>query len=503
MSHQQLENEIASVLERQSHLISVSTEPVLLPSVRPSRPRHKSYRITAMATAAVAIAITGVMWTVQANKSTETTAIDARPTTPNPIIPQTDTPTTVPTPEIPWGAEPSSVDNAYLVIGDSDWEIDSHHARSYETFPVAHMRDLQLFRPPGGTLGGPTLVVATTPDPWSPTSEPSEMENIATQHDEGDRIVYIYQPGKGGMEGANAVVVEFPERTVSLAGIDIEQELVVAAANSLTMGTDFVPVVTPPDGLEAVSMPAPHSGQRLQRETSFTNRQGTTNAEVRLRSGTEFDIESQVLGRSLFETDVYRTRTVTVAGVPALVSYNHLNGAGRVFVVGGQAFVIEMDITMPSDSTDADLDALLSTARWVDETEFLALAPKGTVVGSNSNDAIAEITADMPLPTGFDTNAIDTEGSRYHVGAQVSSAVMCAWIEEWIEAKNNGDSERVAAAAGAVNSSHQWAILIELADQGGWSGVVWEYADAINAGGTVGGGMVLTVEESYRDALCP
>jgi len=33
--------------------------------------------------------------------------------------------------------------------------------------------------------------------------------------------------------------------------------------------------------------------------------------------------------------------------------------------------------------------------------------------------------------------------------------------------------------------------------------VVWEYADAINAGGTVGGGMVLTVEESYRDALCP
>jgi len=506
--HHKLEDQIASVLQRQAQVVdtlarsSVPTTPGLVGRTNNRRPR--TYGV--LAAAALVAVISGGLWALRPGQLGPTDLVatheSAIPTTGEPSDKTPDT-TADKAPAVPWGDEPASASDAYLAIGETDWEIAYFSSTKQQAlFDASNEPNLQLFRPPGGTMGGSTLVAMTTSDPWSPISESLELENIASQRDEGDRIVYIYKPGQGGMKGANGVLVEYPERTVTLAGVDVEHELVVAAADSLTMDPDGNPIVIPPDGLEPVLLPSPHEGPRLSREVVFVDPLQTVEAAVRIWSGTRRDIEWTALGRSLTETGVYRTRDVGVAGVPALVSYNNGHEPDRVFVVGGRNFVIEMDITMPEGSTDADLDALLATARWVDDTEFLALAPKGTIVGSNSSEAIAEIVADIPLPPGFNTDDVTAEGDRYQAGTGVSSAVMCAWIEEWIEAKQDGDNERIAEAAAAMATSHQWAILVELADQGGWSQHVWEYADAVNGDGTVIGGQVLTVEESYQDALC-
>ncbi len=87
------------------------------------------------------------------------------------------------------------------------------------------------------------------------------------------------------------------------------------------------------------------------------------------------------------------------------------------------------------------------------------------------------------------------------MGARVVGAVTCSWLDQWIDAAASGDSERQAEAVDALLSSKSWSILLEMDVDGDYPEVVWEYADAIAGDGTVIGGRVLTVEESYGPAL--
>jgi hypothetical protein len=54
----------------------------------------------------------------------------------------------------------------------------------------------------------------------------------------------------------------------------------------------------------------------------------------------------------------------------------------------------------------------------------------------------------------------------------------------------------------ALASSHDWAILREMNSDGDYPEVVWQYADAVAGDGTVVGGKAVSVEESYKAALC-
>jgi hypothetical protein len=111
---------------------------------------------------------------------------------------------------------------------------------------------------------------------------------------------------------------------------------------------------------------------------------------------------------------------------------------------------------------------------------------------------------DMPLPPGFDATALENSArtnDRYQLGAQVVSAVFCGWMQHWIDAKASGDDAARQAAVSAMQSSHGWSVLIEMQADGAYPEVLWQYADAVAGSGTVVGGKMLTVEDSYRDAL--
>lgn len=60
---------------------------------------------------------------------------------------------------------------------------------------------------------------------------------------------------------------------------------------------------------------------------------------------------------------------------------------------------------------------------------------------------------------------------------------------------------RILIAVDALATSHDWLILLEMQDQGDYPQMLWKYADAVGGDGTVIEGRILTVEESYQNAL--
>ncbi len=151
-----------------------------------------------------------------------------------------------------------------------------------------------------------------------------------------------------------------------------------------------------------------------------------------------------------------------------------------------------------------DYLAVLESLEPVDIDAWLSAMPASVVKPDEMSATAAAMLEGVPLPDGFDIAVAGLDGKvtdRYQVGARVSGAVACAWIAQWLDATAAGDETAAQEAVDAMATSHTWPILLEMDPQGGWSGAVWEYADAIGGDGTVIGGRTLTVEESYQDAL--
>ena len=150
-----------------------------------------------------------------------------------------------------------------------------------------------------------------------------------------------------------------------------------------------------------------------------------------------------------------------------------------------------------------DFDAALATLEHLPAEAWVARVP--AVLPSQRPAAVDAMLADIPTPPGFDVEAVRAPAPAvrgpYHVGADVTGAVACGWIDAWVTARESGDAATVQAAVDAMASSHEWDVLVDMADDGDWPEVLWEYADALATDGPVSGGRPLTVTESYTEAL--
>ncbi len=148
------------------------------------------------------------------------------------------------------------------------------------------------------------------------------------------------------------------------------------------------------------------------------------------------------------------------------------------------------------DSYAAVVEALTPT----DIDSWLNAMPDSVVRPGNRSSVIASMLNDIPQPDGFDVSVLEAGadlGDRYQLGALVVGSVACKWLEQWVDARSAGDTAAEAEAVAAMGTARNWAILLEMDEEGHYPEVLWEYADAIASDGTVVGGMVLTVEESY------
>jgi len=146
---------------------------------------------------------------------------------------------------------------------------------------------------------------------------------------------------------------------------------------------------------------------------------------------------------------------------------------------GGETFVeIQSDWNRRLDREE--FLALLDTIEAVDVDAWLAALPASVVQPSDRVAAVEEMLEGIPVPPGLDLDALtqgETARDRYHLGALVTGAVTCAWLERKMSGLQAGDSAKVNEAEEALATAPTWPILLELEDQGGWSEGVWDWAE--------------------------
>ncbi|MGB3735762.1 MAG: hypothetical protein WA964_12440 [Ilumatobacter sp.] len=127
------------------------------------------------------------------------------------------------------------------------------------------------------------------------------------------------------------------------------------------------------------------------------------------------------------------------------------------------------------------------------------------VTPANRAEVVDALLVDVPIPPDFDAQVLREQlGSRdrYQEIARVSSAVTCGWLDIWFDAQDAGDPAAGQPAVDALATASDWAMLVEIDDQGGWSGAVWETAAAITGGpGVVADGTGPPTREAASDGL--
>lgn len=148
-----------------------------------------------------------------------------------------------------------------------------------------------------------------------------------------------------------------------------------------------------------------------------------------------------------------------------------------------------------------EFKGLLDDLAEVDVDAWLDAMPASVVKPGARADAVDEMLADIPLPDGFDRASLRKGAAvqdRYQLGAAVAGSVACGWIEDWIMATDAGDAPGAKRAVDAMATSHRWAILVEMRDEGAYPDVLWELADAMATDAPVPGG---SLREAYADSL--
>lgn len=232
-------------------------------------------------------------------------------------------------------------------------------------------------------------------------------------------------------------------------------------------------------------------------EMTFGN--GAQTVDLHWRSG---DLASWVADG---ERNAERLPNVDVLGTAATVFLYPGSDLRALWPRGRYTMELRVDSRRGAEPmTLAQYRRLVGSLEAVSVDEWLGAMPPSVVLPTDTGTVVDEMLADMVVPDGFDASALpagDAVRERYQLGARVAGAVACAWIERWIEARNAGDDRAAAVAVSAMQGSRRWAILREMTAEGAYPRVLWEYADAMKGDGTVLGGRVLTVEESYRSAL--
>jgi hypothetical protein len=222
---------------------------------------------------------------------------------------------------------------------------------------------------------------------------------------------------------------------------------------------------------------------------------GTQTLELRWQPD---DQHEAAVGKRAAESDV-----ATTAPAPG--------ARARVFRYEGTSEFTAMwargpySIEVRGSAPDVDtFKAELASLREVDVDTWLSAMPASVVKPASRAAVARQMLADIPVPSGFDAAAVtrgDALRDRYQLGADVTSAVACAWIHQWVAARRAGDDAKAREAVAAMATSDRWSVLREMARDGAWTEVLREYAVAMATNAPIAAGKPLTIEESYRAAL--
>jgi hypothetical protein len=134
----------------------------------------------------------------------------------------------------------------------------------------------------------------------------------------------------------------------------------------------------------------------------------------------------------------------------------------------------------------AAFEQLAGSLERVDVDTWLSAMPASVVKAASRPEVVRAMLADIPLPPGFDAKKLEDGAilkDRYQLGAAVSGAVACAWIDRWDAARKRGDRATEQQAEDAMRTARNWKILQEMRGQGAWTQTLVGYADAMRGDG--------------------
>jgi hypothetical protein len=144
---------------------------------------------------------------------------------------------------------------------------------------------------------------------------------------------------------------------------------------------------------------------------------------------------------------------------------------------------------------------VLGSLKMVGVDEWLGAMPPSVVLPADSEEVAEAMLAGIPTPDGFELEPQTGVRDRYQVGARVAGGVACAWIEQWVEARAEGNAAAAAEAVDAMRTARRWPILREMNAEGDYPEVVWELAGAMRDDPPFPGATRDWVEENYREGL--
>jgi hypothetical protein len=127
--------------------------------------------------------------------------------------------------------------------------------------------------------------------------------------------------------------------------------------------------------------------------------------------------------------------------------------------------------------------AVLAQLELVGHDQLQQHLPDEAILDDERAAAIDEALTGIPLPSTLPRADILSTGlTHYEVVADVTAAVTCAWIDQYEAARAASDTASVAEVQQALATAHDWPALKDIADEGGWSDAIWQYADIVVAG---------------------
>jgi hypothetical protein len=134
----------------------------------------------------------------------------------------------------------------------------------------------------------------------------------------------------------------------------------------------------------------------------------------------------------------------------------------------------------------AAFQRLVGSLKRVDVDTWLTAMPASVVKTANRPAVVRVMLSDIPLPPGFDAKKLEDGRmlkDRYQLGAQVTGAVACAWIDRWDAARKRGDDATARKAIAAMQTAKDWKVLEQMKKDGAWTDVLLQYADAMQGDG--------------------
>ncbi len=347
------------------------------------------------------------------------------------------------------------------------------------------------------SLGGPAielreLIMTTT-------------ETETTTENDGDGRVLEHRPStrRSGPERRTRM-----RRRLAIVG------LAAAAATAVTVGLVNTGGTDPArnssnsayaEELVAVAEEAPRllitaDGWSITRANEF----GAENGELEFTNGDQVvtlfwrpgETHADYLADRAHENDALGD--ILVAGDRAqLFQYRATDSFAALWIDGDHSVELRWD-----QSNEADFRTLAATIEEVDVEAWLDAMPASVITPAERDSAVVDVSAGIPVPPGFDMTVFESAGvsDRYQLGAQVTGAVACAWLDIWVDAEASGDPVAMAQAAEAMATSRSWPILLEMDAEGYFPEVLWRYADAVAAGGVSAIGLDVRARD-YEPAL--